>query len=538
MSSPRRLLLAAAIAAFSAAAGASPAAAISTVPPPNSCGPGVAVDVETISTNGDQPTPARSGTMQLCGRSPLSATAGDATPITVADGSITRNSSYQVNLMGTNLNVPVFNLDVASVDWGDGSTPTYDIPTTGPITAGHAYGPVSTPTNYTLTVKMAATFAPSGLSTVRRNADGFDQITEQITVNPVGTGFTIAPQTPNGDAGWNKTGPVAVHLEATSPDGVKPFSCTDAVGGAGPQAIGATDSTPDGTFPLVREADLSIADEGVHRISCDATTNGDPATTITKTADVKLDTTPPVLTVHDWHAEANSPRGLFMLGYPSDIVSATDNLSGATTSCIPQPVGETLPFGVYRATCGVLDGAGNVGETKSFLLHVMTGGEQLRALALRSLQVVPDARGSWFATQLGYAALQADLGQRAQACSWLVNALSSVQFMPQLRTAAFVDDVRHIDATLGCGLNLVTPSATTQVPAAPTQAQAVLGASLVQQLMAKTGQTLSSPLPRRTLLKIGRTATVKAKKAKRTKKASASKAKHAKRGHRRVTRRR
>src|SRR5690348_4903730 len=138
MSSPRRLLLAAAAAVVAAAAGASPAAAITVA---NTCPSGAAADVQTISTTGDQPNPAKTGTMQLCGRTPLATEAGSTTELTVADGSLPTNPTYPLD---GGASIPVFSLDVASVDWGDGSTPTFDIPTTGPITAAHAYDDVTT----------------------------------------------------------------------------------------------------------------------------------------------------------------------------------------------------------------------------------------------------------------------------------------------------------------------------------------------------------------------------------------------------------
>src|SRR4051794_19142434 len=540
MSSPRRLPLAAALAtALALSAGASTASAITST---TTCPSGVSGNSVAISTAGTQPNPAKAGQLQLCGISPLSTTGGVAATKTVGNGSLPTNPSYTVITPFGNFSVPVFYLGKATIDWGDGSATTTNITPslTGGISASHTYAAVTVPTAYQLTVSLGALYAPSGTSASRPAATGGPaQITEPITVNPQGPQFTITPGAANGTNGWRTSPPVTAHLSAADDDGLQPFSCTDALNSGAATGITPADTTPDGTFPTTREADISTSVEGVHHIVCVATDNSADHATTTKSADLKLDVTKPALTVNDWTTNANQPNGAFLVGYPTTAVKATDNLSGATATCVPSGFLITLPMGTTHVTCSVKDGAGNVGDPASFDVYVKNAVEQLDDLIVRVRQ---EAGVSALAVTipLGNARAYAAAGKNDRACTMLTTAAGSAKYAPGLNVNAFNADALRIGLVLGCkapsapgtgglpGFGVMSADDGTVASSDDSEA---LGAAIVEQLPSSTDVAVPVAVPRPALVKLGRmvaqSQALKAKAKAKTKRAHRAAKRHA-----------
>jgi len=100
----------------------------------------------------------------------------------------------------------------------------------------------------------------------------------------------------------------------------------------------------------------------------DGTANSAPAT-VTVTAPVTADTTPPVIgPVSDVTVKATSPAGAVVT---YRLPSVTDNLDPAPTVSASPPSGSTFPLGVTTVTVTARDAAGNI-STKTFTVSVWT----------------------------------------------------------------------------------------------------------------------------------------------------------------------
>ena len=100
----------------------------------------------------------------------------------------------------------------------------------------------------------------------------------------------------------------------------------------------------------------------------DGKVNSAPAT-VTVTAPVTSDTTPPVIgPVSDITVKATSPAGAVVT---YQLPSVTDNLDPAPTVSASPPSGSTFPLGVTTVTVTARDAAGNI-STKTFTVSVWT----------------------------------------------------------------------------------------------------------------------------------------------------------------------
>ena len=158
---------------------------------------------------------------------------------------------------------------------------------------------------------------------------------------PPVTTATLAPA-PNAN-GWNKTA-VTVTLTATDASGIRALTYT---------LTGALTGTLTGPGAL---ALIPMAAEGVTTVTFQATDTQGLQESL-KTQGVRVDTTPPTLTVppSPLTVNATSAAGAVV----SYTVSASDILDPAPALVCAPPSGSTFPIGTTTVTCTATDRAGN-----------------------------------------------------------------------------------------------------------------------------------------------------------------------------------
>jgi len=181
--------------------------------------------------------------------------------------------------------------------------------------------------------------------------DDCNPATPDDTAPPVTTA-TLAPA-PNAN-GWNKTA-VTVTLAATDASGIRALTYT---------LSGALTGTLTGPAPL---ALIPMAAQGVTTVTFQATDTQGRQENL-KTQVVRVDTTPPTLTVppSPLTVNATSAAGAVV----TYTVSASDILDPAPVITCAPPSGSTLPIGTTTVTCTATDRAGN-STLKTFTVTVI-----------------------------------------------------------------------------------------------------------------------------------------------------------------------
>ena len=173
------------------------------------------------------------------------------------------------------------------------------------------------------------------------------------TTPPITT-VSLSPS-PNG-AGWNNTNVTVTLTSADEPGGLGVKSITYTLSGAQTGGGSVSGST----------ASFTISTEGTTVVSYYGQDNAGNIEA-TKNLGVKIDKTPPVLTVPSKiTANATSPAGAVV----TYSVTATDNLDpNPIVSCTPAS-GSTFPIGTTTVNCNASDAAGN-SSTASFQVQVV-----------------------------------------------------------------------------------------------------------------------------------------------------------------------
>jgi alpha-tubulin suppressor-like RCC1 family protein len=149
---------------------------------------------------------------------------------------------------------------------------------------------------------------------------------------------------PDGLNGWFVHGPVTGTV--TADDTASGNSNVDT-----PTCTGATVGTVTGGGTPHVSAPISITGDGVHHVSCtDTDSFGNLSSAAT--ADVSLDTTPPVVKVKAL------PKSVFLNGAASVVCNVSDNVGPVTTTC---PLANASAVGKQVVTGSATDEAGNVG---------------------------------------------------------------------------------------------------------------------------------------------------------------------------------
>ena len=166
--------------------------------------------------------------------------------------------------------------------------------------------------------------------------------------------------TDNAPGGWQDES-VTVTLTATDPLGVDPSGVAHTY-----YKVGAGSFTEGMSVLIGAPADHS--NDGVHTISYYSTDNAGNIES-TKTVDVRIDTTPPVIASHaDVTAEATSALGA-VVSYTSPATS--DAVDGAGTATCAPASGTQFALSDTTVTCNATDVAGNAAVPTTFVVHVV-----------------------------------------------------------------------------------------------------------------------------------------------------------------------
>ena len=271
--------------------------------------------------------------------------------------------------------------------------------------------------------------------------DDCNPATPDDAVPPVTTA-TLVPA-PNAN-GWNKTA-VTVTLAATDASGISALTYT---------LTGALTGTL--TVPTASTT-IPIASQGITTIAFHATdTHGLQESS--KTQVVRVDTTPPTLTVppSPLTVNATSPVGAVV----SYTVTASDNLDPAPTKTCTPPSGSTLAIGTTTVTCTATDRATN-SRQQTFQIVVKGASTQITDLKTRvnSLSGVSASLKGSLGVKLDAAQDLLAKGNVTGACGKLKDFIQQVQastsdtktgFIKTADATALIADATRIRAVLGC----------------------------------------------------------------------------------------
>ena len=271
--------------------------------------------------------------------------------------------------------------------------------------------------------------------------DDCNPATPDDAVAPVTTA-TLAP-VPNAN-GWNKTA-VTVTLSATDASGIRALTYTLTGALTGTFTVPAASTT------------IPIASQGSTTIAFYATdTHGLQESP--KTQVVRVDTTPPTLTVppSPLTVNATSSAGAVV----TYTVTASDNLDPAPTKTCTPPSGSTFAIATTTVTCTATDRATNSSQ-RTFQIVVKGASTQITDLTTRvnSLSGVSASLKGSLGVKLDAAKDLLAKGNVTGACGKLKDFIQQVQANTSdtkpgnIKTAdatALIADATRIRAVLGC----------------------------------------------------------------------------------------
>jgi hypothetical protein len=344
----------------------------------------------------------------------------------------------------------------ATIDWGDGSTPTGGtVSGSGgnfTVDGNHTYAVGG---DYTVTTTLADDSPGTASANEQTTAEVSDVVTAVSTTLTSGSEFKAGGAVP---VTVTFTGPVVVA-------GVPQLALND--GGVASYTSGSGTNTLTFTYTVSQGENASPLD---YASTTALTLNGgkilglnysqpQPDLTLPTVggtgdglyaANLVIDTTPPTITVPTTAvtASATGPSGA-TVSY-ANLVSFSDNLTGVPTSGCTPASGSPFPIGSTTVNCNATDGAGN-NMTASFTVKVLSPAQQATILLS---QVTLIGQSGLIKTVQG---IQADIGKNhtSAACGDLTNFIGLVkaQTNKTLTTAqasTLIGEATNMKSTLGC----------------------------------------------------------------------------------------